>query len=53
VGEIAKENLERFKSRTDLPIVPVSAKEFKNINTLTNVMREMVSRDVEMNDLKA
>nr|KAJ3419669.1 GTPase of the mitochondrial inner membrane that associates with the large ribosomal subunit [Polyrhizophydium stewartii] len=42
VAALAKQNFEILKSRTSIPIVPISAKNEKNIRTLTNVMRKLV-----------
>ena len=42
LGEVPRRNLEKLKQITDLPIVPVSAKEKKNIYTLTSLMRKMI-----------
>lgn len=42
VGQVARDNLEILKQKTSKVIVPVSAKNRKNIETLTAVMRTMV-----------
>lgn len=47
VSEIAKQNMDILKQRTELPIVPISAKYEKNIRQLTNLMRQMVDDERE------
>jgi GTP-binding protein len=42
LGVVAKKNLERLRVQTSLPVVPLSAKERKNIYTLTSLMRRMI-----------
>ncbi|KAJ3315690.1 hypothetical protein HDV04_002104 [Boothiomyces sp. JEL0838] len=42
ISESAKKNLEILKSKTNLPIVPISAKYSKNILQLTGLMRHLV-----------
>ncbi|KAJ3326255.1 hypothetical protein HDV06_000131 [Boothiomyces sp. JEL0866] len=42
ISESAKKNLEMLKSKTSLPIVPISAKYSKNILQLTGLMRHLV-----------
>ncbi|KAJ3021311.1 hypothetical protein HKX48_008787 [Thoreauomyces humboldtii] len=44
LGERARENLKILQGMTDVPIVPVSAMEKKNITRATGLMREMVER---------
>lgn len=42
VSETAKSNLEELKKKTNLVIVPISAKYEGNITLLTTTMRQMV-----------
>ena len=42
LGDKPRQNLERLKMETSLPIVPISAKDKKNILTLTTLMRRMI-----------
>ncbi|KAH9270952.1 obg family GTPase CgtA [Batrachochytrium salamandrivorans] len=42
VSEIAEQNFAILKSKTHIPIVPISAKHEKNIRAFTSVMRKMV-----------
>ncbi|KND03154.1 obg family GTPase CgtA [Spizellomyces punctatus DAOM BR117] len=44
MGKIAKDNLEILKCKTNVPIVPISAMERKNITKATDLMRQMVEK---------
>jgi GTP-binding protein len=44
LGDISRQNLVKLKSATTLPIIPISAKEKKNITLLTFYMRQMLER---------
>ncbi|KAJ3159927.1 Mitochondrial ribosome-associated GTPase 2 [Geranomyces michiganensis] len=44
MGAVARDNLEKLKGMVDVPIVPVSAMERKNITRATAVMRQIVER---------
>ena len=45
LGSLPLENLEKLKSKTQLPLIPVSAKEKKNIYTLTNAIRKLMKEN--------
>ncbi|KAI8909643.1 P-loop containing nucleoside triphosphate hydrolase protein [Gorgonomyces haynaldii] len=48
IAESARTNLEILKQKTHLPIVPVSAKNEKNIHTLTGLMRQLVENSQKL-----
>ncbi|KAI8928563.1 hypothetical protein BC831DRAFT_447748, partial [Entophlyctis helioformis] len=44
VAGISQQNFEILKTRTRIPIVPISAKHEKNVRALTTIMRKMVEQ---------
>ncbi|KAJ3182555.1 hypothetical protein HDU85_002654 [Gaertneriomyces sp. JEL0708] len=44
LGTIARDNFEVLKSKTMIPIVPISAKDKKNITAATGMMRSLVMK---------
>eukprot|EP00842_Homolaphlyctis_polyrhiza_P005829 jgi/Hompol1/6247/HPOL_002241-RA len=57
VADVARDNFEILKTKTSIPIVPISAKHQKNIIQFTGVMRKMVeeinAREAEQKRLEA